>query len=303
MSQRKNSILHCILLLFTAIIWGFGFIAVKNTLDSVTTLYLLAFRFTIGTLGLCIVFHRKLRLIKFCHVKQGMLLGGFLFLAFYFQIDALKYTTVGKNAFLTAAYVVLVPFFCWLIRKQRLKLNCFAATIICLAGIALLSLDSNLTINLGDALTLICSVFYALHIVFSDMAIAKKYDPIILTMLQITFAAAYAWIFAPFFEPFPTAMFQSEAVIGILYLGIFCTMLGFLFQMLGQRHTSPAAASLLLSTESVFGCFFSVILLGEHLTAKMIVGCLFIFISIIISDIGIDFSALKSKLAAKTKVK
>lgn len=290
---KRSTLLYSLLLMLTAIIWGFGFIVVKNSLDDFTTLYLLAFRFTIGATGMCLVFFKKLKKITLSDIKCGSILGFFMFIAFTFQIKALDYTTVGKNAFLTAAYVVLVPLLCWFLYKKRPNINSFIATFLCMIGIGLLSLDSSFNINLGDFLTLICACFYALHIVFSDTYI-KKHDPIILNILQLSFAAIYAWITAPIFEPFPSA-FHLDSTIGILYLGIACTMLAFLFQAIGQKNTPPAVASLILSTESVFGCLFSVVLLGEVLDAKMLVGCLLIFISILISDIGIDIKVLFSR--------
>jgi drug/metabolite transporter (DMT)-like permease len=297
MTKQKSTMLYSLLLLVTAIIWGGGFIVVKSSLDSISTLYLLAFRFSIGAIGMSIVFVRKLKYITKKDITCGIVLGFFMYIAFTFQIHALNYTTVGKNAFLTAAYVIIVPFFSYIIRKKKLNSNSYVATIICMVGIGLLSLDTSFTMNYGDFLTLICAVFYALHIVFSDIFMVEKgHDPIILNILQLVFAACFAWISAPFFESFPTS-FNAGFITGILYLGIACTMLAFLFQAIGQKNTSPHVAAIILSTESVFGCLFSVLLLNEQLTFKMIIGCILIFISIILSDIGLDFKKLLSPKA------
>ncbi|ROR30829.1 drug/metabolite transporter (DMT)-like permease [Mobilisporobacter senegalensis] len=293
MKVKNKNLFYSFLLLFTAIIWGLGFIVVKNSLDYMTFLYLLAFRFSIGALGMCFIFHKKLRKIRIENIKSGLLLGGFLFIAFTLQIKALEYTTVGKNAFLTAAYVVLVPLLDWAIKKIRPGISSFMATIPCITGIGLLSLDSSLSMNLGDLLTLMCAIFYALHMVVSDIYMKKGQDPVILNIMQIISAGIFSWIFAVIFEPFPIMGFQASSIQGILYLGIGCTMLAFLFQMIGQSHTSPSTSSLLLSTESLFGVLFSVILLGETINGRMILGFGLIFLAIIISDIGIDFKKLR----------
>lgn len=299
MKQKKSSLFYGILLLFTTLIWGFGFIVVKNSLDYITPLYLLAFRFLVGAIGMCVFFHKRLKSIHKSDLKCGIILGSFLFIAFTFQTIAVNYTTVGKNAFLTAAYVVLVPFLDWIIRKHRPGFNSVFATIPCIIGIGLLSLDSNLTMNLGDILTIICAVFYALHIVYSDMFMKKGHDPIILNIVQIVFAAIFAWIAAPIFEPFPINGLPMNSMIAILYLGIGCTMLAFLFQMIGQSHTTPSTASILLSTESVFGVLFSVLLLKEAINSRMILGFGLIFLAIIISEIGIDLTKFRFKLPNK----
>ncbi|BCN31461.1 DMT family transporter [Anaeromicropila herbilytica] len=293
MENRKSTLQYSLLLFVTAIIWGGGFIVVKTSLDTVSTLYLLAFRFTIGAIGMSIIFFNKLIKISKSDVICGIILGFLMFIAFTFQIYALNYTTVGKNAFLTAAYVVLVPFFSYLIRKTRLNSSSYLATLICMLGIGLLSLDTSFSINIGDLLTLLCAAFYALHIVFSDIFMNEKHhDPIIMNIMQLGFAACFAWITAPFFETFPTE-FNANFITGILYLGIACTMLAFLFQAIGQKNTSPHIAAIILSTESVFGCIFSVLLLNETMTLKMILGCILIFISIILSDIGLDFKKIR----------
>lgn len=299
MSQRKNNFLYGSLLLFTAIVWGYGFIAVKNSLDYMSTMYILATRFSIAAIGMCILFHKRLKLVRLPDILSGALLGCMLLCAFILQIEALAYTTVGKNAFLTAAYVVLVPVFDWFIKKIRPSTNSFIAAVPCLIGIGLLSLDGNFNMNFGDFLTLLCACMYALHMVMSDVFMKKGRDPITLNTLQITSAAVFSGILALVTEPVPSMLFDHAAIAGILYLGIGCTMLAFLFQMLGQSHTSPSTASLLLSTESVFGVLFSVLFLGEQLNQRMILGFGLIFFAIVISDIGIDFSRFRFPFTAK----
>lgn len=286
-SQKAKTLFFSALLLLTAMIWGMGFIVVKNSLDYMSSLYLLAFRFTIGFLGMALISLKLLCQLNKTYLLQGIVLGGCMFIAFFFQIEAVNYTTVGKNAFLTAAYVVFVPILCWLFYRRRPSLQTIGATLLCFTGIGLLSIDSSLIMNLGDIFTLICAVFYALHIVFSANFFEKGSSPVILNVLQLGFAALFSWIFALIQGPIPVKSFNQDAIIGILYLGICCTMLGFLFQAIGQNHTSPSTASILLSTESVFGVVFSTIFLKEHMTVKMILGCSIIFIALILTQVEI----------------
>lgn len=294
-SQRVKTLFFSALLLLTAIIWGMGFIVVKNSLDYMSSLYLLAFRFTIGFLGMALLSIKLFYQLNKTYFLQGMVLGGCMFVAFFFQSEAVNYTTVGKNAFLTAAYVVFVPILVWLFYRKKPSLQIIGATILCFTGIGLLSLDSSLTMNLGDLLTLVCAVFYALHIVFSAKFFENGSSPVLLNVLQLGFAALFAWIFALVQGPVPLKSFNQDAIIGIVYLGICCTMLGFLFQAIGQKHTSPSTASILLSTESVFGVIFSTIFLKELITLKMILGCSIIFISLILTQVDI-------KLPKKNKI-
>lgn len=284
-SQKTKTLFFSALLLITAMIWGMGFIVVRNSLDYMSSLYLLAFRFTVGFLLMALISVKLFRQLNKTYFLQGMILGGCMFLAFCLQTEAVKYTTVGKNAFLTAAYVVFVPILYWLFYRKRPTMQILGATFLCFVGIGLLSIDSNLTINFGDLLTLICAIFYALHIVFSAKFFEKGSSPVILNVLQLGFAALFAWICALIEGPIPIRSFNQNAIIGILYLGIFCTMLAFLFQAIGQKHTSPSIASILLSTESVFGVIFSTIFLNEEMTLRMLLGCSIIFIALILTQV------------------
>jgi drug/metabolite transporter (DMT)-like permease len=293
MIASRKKLLAVVALITATVVWGGGFIVMKNSLDSLTPQYLLASRSIIGTIGMCIIFHKKLNKITKQDIKCGFILGLLLFLAFTFQTYGLKYTTASKNAFLTTAYVVLVPFTGWIIKRKKPDIYSFIGTIICIIGIGLLSLEGDLTLKLGDGLTLICAVFYAIHITYID-TFTEKHSPIVLTILQLGFMALLCTITAVLFEPFPTGI-SSNAVVGLLYLGLFATMLAFLCQNVGQKYTSPATASILLSFESVFGCIFSIIFLHEYLTLKMFIGCVLIFSSLMIVETKLSFLKPKVK--------
>ncbi|MDD4413610.1 MAG: DMT family transporter, partial [Oscillospiraceae bacterium] len=127
-------------LLLTALIWGFAFIVVKSSLDKIGAFYMLAFRFSIATLGLSVIFFKRLKFINRSMLKNGFVLGLLLFIGYALQTIGCKYTTAGKNAFLTAVYVVLVPFLHRLINDQKTKRINIIASLIALLGIGLISL-------------------------------------------------------------------------------------------------------------------------------------------------------------------
>ena len=164
-----------------------------------------------------------------------------------------------------------------------------AAALLAIVGIGLLSLQGDLTMNIGDVLTLICGLGFALHMIYIDRY-TKRHDPVLLTILQLGFAAVYSWIMAPVTDGgFPVEALNQDIMIGMLYLGIFSTMIAFLLQNVCQKYTTPNTTSLLLSMESVFGVLFSVLLLHERLTGRMITGCILIFIAIILSETRFEF--------------
>lgn len=286
-AARKTSLLAGAGLLLATILWGGGFVAVKDSLDIVPPIYMIALRFAAAGLFLSVIFFKRLKKITRSTLRTGIILAFFLFLAYAFQTIGCVYTTAGKNAFLTTVYVILVPLITWALVKRRPGLHVFAAAILAVIGIGLLSLNDDLSINRGDILTLVCGFWYAVHIVFIARFTQKHgEDPITLTILQMIFCSVFAWLFAPLYDgPFPVeAVTTTRPVLSLLYLAIFPSGIAFLLQNVGQKHLSPSTAALLLSTESVFGALFSALLLDESMTLRMIFGCALLFIAVILSE-------------------
>ncbi|HAH63735.1 MAG TPA: EamA family transporter [Treponema sp.] len=294
MNRKTVSLFAGAGLLLAACIWGFAFVVVKDSLDYVGPVYMIAFRFSIATVALALLFAPKLRLLNKSYWKNGAVLGGYLFLAYAFQTIGCNYTTAGKNAFLTTIYVMLVPLLGWPLYKKRPGLYVFAAAVISITGIGLLALSNTdgslLTMNKGDALTLVCGLFYALHILRMERCNATQ-STILLTVLQFFFAAVFSWIAAPFFDgAFPVeAVTNPRVIVSMLYLGLLSTMVAFVLQNVGLKYVQSSIAALFLSFESVFGVLFSTLLLHERLTLRMMTGCILIFFAVILAETKFDF--------------
>ena len=139
--------------------------------------------------------------------------------------------------------------------------------------------------NVGDVLTLVCGLFYALHIVFTSR-FTKTEKPVIITFLQFLVAAGVSWGIAFLWEGrFPVAVLNnSKVVMSMLYLGIFSSLIAFLLQNVCLKYMESSFASLFLSLESVFGVLFSAVFLHEKMTPVMIAGCVLIFLAITIAE-------------------
>ncbi len=277
-------------LVLTAAIWGFAFVIVKDSLDYIGPIWMMAARFSIAAVALALVFFKKLKALTWTKFFHGSVTGAFLFLGYAFQTVGCAYTTAGKNAFLTTLYVILIPFFAWPVFKKRPKVAAVVAAVIALCGIGMLALkksDGTLSMNVGDALTLACGIFYALHIVFTSYY-NKSESAILLTIIQFFFAALFSWIFAPFYDgAFPLEQMASARVfLGVLYLGIFSTLVAFVLQNVCLKYMESSLASLFLSLESVFGVVFGAVFLRERLTPIMILGCVLIFGAITLANLS-----------------
>ena len=208
-------------------------------------------------------------------------------LAYTIQTYGLVHTTPGKNAFLAATYCVFVPFFWWLIHKRRPDRYNLAAVLLCLGGMGLVSLQSDLRIGRGEGLTILSGVFYALHIIATASA-ARGRSPVLLSFVQFAVAAVLSWVTAPFAAPAPEEI-PADVWLRLGYLCVMCTGLCFLLQTFGQKYTPPTTAALLLTLESVFGTLFSVAFYHEHLEPRVIVGFALILVAILISETKLKF--------------
>ena len=280
---RKEWIADGILTL-TALIWGTGFVVMKNTLSSVPPAAIIAIRYGIATLLAAVLFRRHLKDIARADVARGALVGLLLALAYIVQTIGLDYTTAGKNAFLTTVYVLLVPFASWLIFRQKLSRSNFIAAGLMLAGIGCLSLDGESGgLNIGDLLTLLCGVFYAAHIMAVERC-QRKTNTYALIVLQFAFAAAFAAAYHLLFERGLPMSLHMDTVGSLLYLSVFSTTVAMSLQNIGQSMAPASHASILLSLESVFGALASCIFLGEAVTPRMLLGFAVIFAALVVNS-------------------
>lgn len=288
----KSKYFYEILLLIVAIIWGSGFIASKAAINmGATPMFIMALRFLTASVLLSIIFHKQIKEITKTDVMGGFIVGLFLFLGFAFQTFGIKYTTPSKNAFLTGVNVIIVPFICWIIYKKKPPIKSFLSAIICFIGIGFLTLDTPLGVNIGDLLTLICALFFALHIVSNGYFI-QKISAVKLTILQMYFSFLFSFLTFLFTDSGHFSLsININTMFAILYLGVFSTSVAFLIQTYAQSKVPANKTAIFLSTESVFGTIFSILLLGEIVTYKLIFGCVIIFIAIIISEV--DFKKLR----------
>ena len=277
------------MLFAAAFIWGSSFFIMKDALDALPVQYLLAIRFTAGAVLLGLLCWKKWRIFTPDYLWRGAVIGGFLYLAYSVQTYGLALTTPSKNAFLTAVYCVLVPFLYWAFAGVRPDRYNVIAAVLCVAGVGLVSLTGDLTVNPGDGLTLVSAVFYASHIVAVAKVSSGK-DIYLLTVFQFAFSGLYAWIGGAFTETFPAqALVRPEVVLPLIYLAVMATTAALLFQNVGQVLSDPASASVILSLESVFGVLCSVAFAGDQVSGKMLLGFALIFVAVVCSETKFSF--------------
>lgn len=273
-----------LILVAMAVMWGFSFYVMKDTLDLVPPSLLLACRFLTAALIMFALFFQRIRRhLTPRYLAIGLIMGVLMWAAYSMQTLGLVETTAGKNAFLTGTYCILVPFISYVLAREPLTRFNVGAAIICLAGIALVALDSA-SVNVGDILTLGGALFFAFQI-----AVASKFgrdmDVNVLTFWMFFAVGVLSACTSAITEPSPATVPWSLSLVGVLaFLAVFCTCVGLLMQNLALAHVPSSIGSLLLSLESPSGVFFSVVLAGEMLSGRLVAGFALIFISIVFSE-------------------
>ena len=274
-------------LICTTLIWGSSFVILKSALDSITPMWVLAIRFAGAALMMLIACLPRLKRIDRGYLRGGVIMGVCLALAYIVQTYGLVYTTPGKNAFLTATYCILVPFLYWAIARKKPDRYNIIAAIVCLVGMGFVCLNDDLSVNVGDVLTICCGLFYGLHIIVTGRSVEER-DPLILTMLQFAVGGLICLAGAAVFEPVPHDI-PSGTWWSIAYMTFMCTGLCFFLQTIGQKYTPPSQAAVILTLESVFGTAISVILGEEVLTFNIALGFCLIFLAVLTSETKLGF--------------
>ena len=285
--KDKKKLLGSFLLLLTAVIWGSSFFIVKNTVDAIAPCWLIAIRFSAAAGILALFCLPKLRKMNKKTLTGGLLIGLSLFGAYVAQTYGVAFTTPGKNAFLTAIYCVLVPFFWWAFTRKRPDGWSFAAAFICLFGIGLISLDGSISLSLGDGLSLLSGVLFALQIALISLY-TRDCDPVVLTVLQFAVGGLLAWPCALLLEPVPS-LHAADVWWALIYLTVVVSALGMLLQNIGQAMTPSSTAAILMCLESVFGVLFSVIFWGETVTPQALAGFILVFFAVLVSETKLSF--------------
>ena len=275
-------------LLLIGILWGMGFVTVKIGLNAgMNTFYLMWLRFLGSFVLLSILFRKKIKKVSKDDLKAGVILGIIQYFGYVFQTYGAAHTTVGKNAFFTAINVIIVPYIFWILNKKRPDIFSFSASIICLIGVGIMSLDSNLNfthLNKGDVMTIISAFFFALQVAYTGY-FGRKVHPMNLVLLQMLVGgllfAGTQFATSGLREVIPL---HGETLMAIIYLVVFSTAIPMMLQIYCQRLTTATKASILMSTESMFAPVFAFFILGEMMSLRVALGAALILFAVIVSE-------------------
>lgn len=289
----KQKIRGTILLLLTTVIWGSAFVSQSVAMDYMEPFSFQAIRCFLGFLIMLpiIYFFDRSKNDGKSYIsrwkdrtlwKAGILCGVPLFLACNLQQLALVDTDAGKSGFLTAMYIVIVPVL-GLFRKKRLSPLMPVSIVLAVVGLYLLSCMGVTTVQSGDLLLLLCAVMFAVQINVVDHYV-NQVDPLRLNAIQILVCTVFSAAVMLFKES-PSISDIIPCLLPLAHAGFLSMGLAYGMQILGQKELAQAPAALLMSLESVFALLFGMVLLHEKPNQWELLGCLFIFTAVILSQI------------------
>ncbi len=280
--MRSSTLATLAILLVTAI-WGSTFFVIKDAVSLVDPIDFLAARFAIAALLPTVLFFGRLRRLSWTQWRIGLLLGGIYGLAQTVQTIGLRHTDASISGFITGTYVVLTPLILWAGFRARLHLSTWIAVALAAIGLAILSLAGLGSGGIGELLTLLAAVLYALHIVFLDRW-SRSMDAMSLATTQLIGVALVVGILG---LPGGYQLPAVPSVWGaILYTAVVAGIVSMLLQTWAQRHITPTRVVLLMTFEPVFASVFAIGLGGETLTWRLIAGGSLILVATLIGIRG-----------------
>lgn len=300
--MQKTQLKGVLLLFLTAFIWGSSFVAQSLGMNNVEAFTFNGIRTLFGAatllpyiIGKDIFNIRKHGKPDKKQVKSetkkiltgGSIMGIALCIASNLQQYAFSYPdhSPGKIAFITAFYMFFVPLLGLFIRKKVSPITWLCVILgtvglyfLCVSGVGFSAVTKS------DMFSLACSVFYAVHILLIEKFAADT-DGVKLSFTQFTVSGIITCIIM-FITEAPSISAINQSILPLLYSGVMSCGLAYTFQIIGQKHTESTVASIIMCLESVFGVLCSAVMLQKMLTANEIIGCVIMFVAILISQFG-----------------
>lgn len=308
--DRKKQFIASLLLTLAAFIWGTAFVAQSEALDIIGHFTFLASRSFLGVLTLIpvsLVVYKKQKKSGVGNHEEyktffskdlfvgGICCGIALFVASSLQQVGIISSGIGKSGFLTTLYILVVPVL-GLFLKRKVRPFMWICIVLGILGMYFLCVSETSALNFGDFMLILCAVCFAVHIMIIDNYV-KKVDGVRLSLVQFFVCGTLSLITALVFEGISLNLIK-EAFVSIFYAGVMSSGVAYTLQIVSQKNLNPTVACLIMSLESVFAALSGAVL-GERLTSNEILGCVLVFVAIILAQLPIENMKLNKKSSAK----
>lgn len=299
-SMRTQQIRNSLILLLTAFIWGVAFVAQSVGMDYVEPFTFNCVRSILGGFFLipCIFVLNKINPRREADykalseeqqrenrkklLKGGIWCGVAICVASNLQQFGISYTTVGKAGFITAMYIIIVPILGLFFRK-KCPVTVWLGVVLAVGGLYFLCMAEGFSVQLGDFLVFLCAVAFSVHIMVIDH-FTQLVDGVKMSCIQFLVCGVLSGVCMFLFER-PDLQNILAAWQPILYAGILSCGVAYTLQIVGQKGMNPTVASLILSLESVISVLAGLVILGQMLSGREVVGCVLMFAAIVLAQL------------------
>jgi len=265
---KSSPMIASVALVGVTAVWGYTFLVVQDAVARMPVMDFLAWRFLVASVVMIALRPTCLRKVTRLELLRGVGLGTVLGLGYITQTYGLRFTSAAISGFITGMFVVLTPVMSWILLRRKTNRNTWMVVALATAGLALLSLNG-WSVGIGELLTLGCAVFFAIHIVGLGEW-SSQYEPYTFSLLQIGTVAVISLIAA---IPEGIAVPPDPGVwIAVGITGVLATAVAFFVQTWAQSLVSATRAAVVMTMEPVFAGFFAVVIGGNQLTLRTIVG-------------------------------
>ena len=282
-----------LLLITTAVIWGFAFVFQTLGLEFIGPITFVFFRFLIASIIFLVLFKFGMKNESELHDSSldyySIILGIIMVIGMLFQQIGLQYTTVARAGFVTSLYIIFVPLL-GLFLSIKTDLLTLIGIVVALMGFYLLANINPEEFLFGDLLMLASSVLWASHVLIISR-IARLVSIVRVMTIQFVTVAVISGVLMLLYESW-SINDLARATYSLLFVAILSSCLGFSFQVLAQRKAPPSHSALILSTEAIFAALGGWLILNQNLSGLEIFGCLLILLGGIISQAKIFKKAL-----------
>lgn len=270
-----------------SLFWGAGFIGSRYALSSFPPMWITFFRFTIAVILLSPLLLKISKKDLTRPMLEGSIVSGLLLMfMMFFQIKGVENTTIAKSSFITITYAFITPVLSFFIFKENLTKYFVFTVLLSLVGILLLC-DMNFdSLNFGDLLIFISAIFTSFQLILLSNYLQKIDNLDLFNFFQMIVVASFSFVLAIFLEGFDSVLKienykNINAILGLLFMGVFSTTIGFVFQVRCQKYIKGHVAGVIYLIESPFAAVLGFYLFNEKLTVYGVTGCIFIVISIV----------------------
>ena len=280
-------------LILVTLFWGVSYYLVDLSLTELPEMTLNASRFVLAFVILAVIFHKRVFTASRATLKYSLYVGILLVFVYAGSTYGIARTSLSNAGFICALPVVVTPILDFIFNRRRPEKRLGFALIMCTVGLAMLTLNADFGINVGDALCLLCAVSYGADMIVTDRAVQQEdVDPLALGVIELGIAGAVMTVIALLTEQ--PVLPQSSAVWGsVLFLSICCTGVAFVVQSVAQQYTSATHVGLIFTLEPVFSGIVAYFVADERLLPRGYVGAVLMLLSLIVMEL--DWKKIKKK--------